>query len=140
MATGYKCTSTSCYSYQSPQTDQVFKALQTALNRFSVVPAIAFKPIAVDGVIGKATTSTLLAVLFVIGNQTDARLASTVKNAVQWLSTIKTPNDVAGQAANLQAQIDNAASILGLGAVKPPYVEQEARITRNKTETRAALI
>jgi hypothetical protein len=51
---GYKCT-TVCSAVQSPETDALFKKLQTTINQFA--QAMIFAPIKVDGIIGMGTTT-----------------------------------------------------------------------------------
>jgi hypothetical protein len=64
MAGTYKCGTTGCYSYQSPETNVLFQRLQVLINQFSAIGG--FQPIRVDGIIGKGTTEAALLVLIAL--------------------------------------------------------------------------
>jgi hypothetical protein len=115
MATGYKCTSAGlCYSYQSADTDALFKRLQSLVNQFAAAAAI--EPIKVDGIIGKGTTETVLYVLQVLG-ETDKGVVGS--SALSIADAINGPEQLA---ASAQVVVDllTLATKSQAVAVSPP--------------------
>jgi hypothetical protein len=114
MASGYKCTTAGCYSYQSPETDALFKRLQTLINQFAAAAAIA--PIKVDGVLGKGTTEAVLYVLQVLGESDKGVVGS---SALSIADAINGPEQLAQYAQTVVDTLTLATKTTTV-AVSPP--------------------
>jgi hypothetical protein len=104
LRTDYKCSSSGCYDYQSPEMHTKILQLQALINRFSPAKFGGFAPISVDGVIGKGTLTAYLLAMFTLSGAggTVGPLAETL------LLSTDTPEQ-------LTQQIDGATTVLWQG-------------------------
>lgn len=122
-AAQYKCTGSAdamqCYDYQSSTTHAQILALQNTVNQFSASPDIAFSPIGVDGVIGKATTVATFWAL-TIASMDPGVSTDTAVSANAYLSQLNTAADIIAAIEEVTQTLAAAALQLGLPVVAPP--------------------
>lgn len=116
--TAYTCPADKsiCYSVNSSATHEIFKQLQTQINRFS--SAAGFTPLAVDGLIGdKTAAAAAKAMANAISRVPDGGLRA---NLITFKPFSASRQLIAPMADAIGSALAEAAQLLGVSATPPP--------------------